>query len=372
MSEAETKSASLGGSDAPIFFYSAKTQFSNAGDALINRELVDLLRKRGRVVAISGGAPSAFIAEVGLREQELVPGKEASLILKALAAGVRGRRAYLVQTPGDMGSGGGVGPALLRAAVTPVLALFGVKIIHVGASLSETSPFKLSLLAWRSRFMQGFGLRDPRSLKTATSSNFKNIHYFPDLAFGLEARPQVSKQTPGVRLALSFRGDQLGQGERDALLSVLNQSLEKLPAIASVKVVVQVDRDLEFARRIVETLARWNPELEHTLSIEGLRTAYAETDIILTNRLHALLLAALSGAAPVAVVDPERNKKVVGLLEGLGLADLVCALTDSDFLARFVPRQEEVRSRFLTVARGERQKIAATLDGILSSRRAKL
>lgn len=370
MSEAKTKIASLGGGGAPIFFYSAKTQFSNAGDALINRELIGLLRERGRIVAISGGAPSAFIAEVGLRESELVPGKEARLILEAVTAGIRGRRAYLVQTPGDMGSGGGIGPALLRAAVTPMLALFGVRIIHVGASLSETSPFKLSLLAWRSRFMQGFGLRDPRSLKTAKSSGFKNIHYFPDLAFGLEIRPQVSKGTSGARLALSFRGDQLAESDREALLSVLSQSLEKLPAIASVKVVVQVDKDLEFARRIMGALARWKPELEHTLSIEALRSAYAETDIILTNRLHALLLAALSGAAPVAVVDSERNKKVVGLLEGLGLADLVCGLSDSDFLALFASRQEEVRGRFLSIAQAERRQIASTLDRILSSREA--
>lgn len=360
------------GRKPPLFFYSAKTQFSNAGDALINRELTRLLRARGKIVAISGAAPSNFIAEIGLNDDELISGKEVKLILEAIRARLMGRIVYLVQTPGDIGAGGSVVPALVRAVLAPVLAILGIRIIHVGASLSETSRFKLTLLAWRSIFLQGLGLRDHRSLETAADSRFRNFCYFPDLAFGAGFSPRSLKEEKekhknGIRIALSFRGDKFSSRQREDLISVIRKSLAKIPEVSSVKIVVQVDMDLTFSRQILEGLADWEPELVHTLSIEALRVIYSEADVILTNRLHALLLAALSGAAPIAMVDALRNKKVVGLLEGLGLADLVCDVSDSEFLEKFIARIDDVRGRFAEAAREEHRKIVSTFDSIISN-----
>lgn len=365
---------SRNGGDSPLFFYSAKTQFSNAGDALINRELISLLRERGSIVAISGGAPAKFLAEIDLRENEVISGKEVQLILRALLNRLKGNCVYLIQTPGDIGPGGGAGPAIVRAVLVPMLAMFGIRIIHIGASLSETSGIKLALLAWRSSFMQHTGLRDRRSLDTATKWKFRNVNYFPDLAFNVESFPQYQEymedeRPKGLRLALSFRGDKFSLQQQDAILAVLQKSIAKLPLVSSVKVVVQVDMDLSFAHRIKGALARWDPELVHTLSIETLRGLYSMTDVVLTNRLHVLLLAGLSGAAPFAMVDAVRNKKIVGLLEGLGLEDLLCDVADHEFLAQFVPQINNVRRRISAIAVEQKRKIESALGDIFSKPR---
>ncbi|MDA5092277.1 hypothetical protein PGN04_31370, partial [Klebsiella quasipneumoniae subsp. quasipneumoniae] len=100
-----------------------------------------------------------------------------------------------------------------------------------------------------------------------------------------------------------------------------------------------VQRDLDFNTKIKEELISLNPTIEvedyfYNISKESyieLKNIYSETDIIFSNRLHALLYAFESGAYPIAMGNAEQNFKVKYVLEDTLLKDNFIDITVENF-----------------------------------------
>lgn len=60
-----------------------------------------------------------------------------------------------------------------------------------------------------------------------------------------------------------------------------------------------------------------------TSSIQENREAYGEARMVISNRLHVLLLTMSSGGLPIALLEHEEHSKIAGLYEDIGLKDLV-------------------------------------------------
>ena len=347
-----------GNNARPTFFFSANTQFDNAGDALINRELLKVLRSHGLVRVARSGAPDAFLRQLRLEEGELRYKGRRELSLAAAIEGLKARffgarHPVLVLTPGDPG-----GPldidVLVRATLMLALNLVGVRIVRLGVSINRMSRSRLLLEAFLSRFYVHFGVRDTFSLTIAHSNGFRNVAYFPDLSLALPPAGRFKQRDPGVaRVVVSLRYDNLdGDGKR-ALIAKLEQVIEALAGAqrtVSLHFLAQVGMDRAFMR---ELAARYGGPstcmLTEEQDLDRLAELYSSTDIIVSNRLHALLFASANGAVPFGLLVPEKNKKIIALLGDLDLARHWTSLDANEHVSDLTwlyAREEAVKAAF--------------------------
>src|SRR5688572_9526835 len=88
------------------FFFSPRTNYENAGDALINRELLRILRGYGEIHASRSGAPQRFLDEIRLDPKEIRYETRLGLWAAAFAAGTKARirreqPPFMILAPGD-------------------------------------------------------------------------------------------------------------------------------------------------------------------------------------------------------------------------------------------------------------------------------
>ncbi|MEB2848151.1 polysaccharide pyruvyl transferase family protein [Endobacterium cereale] len=311
-----------------IFFFSANTQYENAGDALINRELLKVLRRWGSVRVAQSGAPEAFMRQLCLEPEELHYESRPALWMGAFLAGTQARfsrteRPYLALTPGDPG---GIfdRDVMLRGALTLMLTLAGVRIVRLGVSLGRMSRGRLRFEAFMSRFYVHIGIRDSQSLDLARAHGFLNCGYFPDFALALDPTERSPKTDDHFNVVVSLRDDNLGWADRATLVRKLDQVIGAVSASQAVSLhfVAQVGIDGAFARYLKDRYAgRISSVMSEEQNIDRLANIYCRADLIVSNRLHALLLASACGAVPLGLLFPESNVKIVGLLGDLGLGD---------------------------------------------------
>jgi hypothetical protein len=320
-------------------FFSANTQHENAGDALINRELISLLRPFGRLTIASAGAPDHFIAQLGLSPGELRYKSRVGLWLRAFLSGfsarLRGRqRPFLVLTPGDPG---GVldHNVLMRGLLMLALHGAGVRIIRLGVSLSRMSPGRVRFEALMSGIHTHIGVRDTQSLSIAQTFGFRNVDYFPDLAFRVPPLERLPRQADDRRLSVVFalRDDNLDPAKKGELIAYLDQFVGSLKGrfVPCITFVAQVQADARFMR---ELACRYGPAEAMSIieeqDLAHLQRIYARTDIIVSNRLHALLYGAAQGAVPLALLLPGANAKIASLFGDVGLAEHAIDVTKGE------------------------------------------
>lgn len=313
-----------------IFFYSAKTQFSNAGDALINRELLRHLRRYGEIRAAVAGAPADFLAEIGLREDERRFAGRAGMVVAAASAGLRrrlgrGPDAFLVLTPGDPLVP--LSPSVLLGALAVAgIAASGTRVLRLGVSMTSNLPRRMRLEALLSRAIHFTGLRDTLSMAATERAGFRRSGYFPDFAMTMPAvRRSARPDAAPLRIGLSFRDDRLGESGIEplavALESILADAARDRPV--ELALVAQVEADAVPAKLLLERFgARYPCSLVVERRLDRLAEIYRGIDLVLSNRLHGLLYAAANGCIPVGLLSRRANSKIVGLLADIGLGDL--------------------------------------------------
>ncbi|MFQ8431381.1 polysaccharide pyruvyl transferase family protein [Amaricoccus sp. W119] len=347
---------------AARFFYSAKTQYFNAGDALINRELLRLLRARGTVEIARCDAPEEYLSQLALGSGEARHGGRPGLIAAAFGAGLRyrlgldGRRPYLALTPGDPFWGFGAGTILTGLSMV-ALSIAGVRPIRLGVSFARRDPARLRWEAWMSRWGHALGLRDAASLEITRRAGFARVSYFPDLALTLPVRPRAPRPAEApLRIAVSCRLDKLGREEASLLRARLADILAHLSAAGPVSVafVSQVRGDGARMNADFEDIAaRYKAEVIESIDLDALALVYRDTDLVLSNRLHSLLYAAAQGCLPLGLLSPAHDYKISGLLDTAGLADFwesLDARSPGFDLARLEAGRPAIRRAFETGA----------------------
>ena len=312
------------------FFFSPRTNYDNAGDALINRELLRILRGHGVIHASRSGAPQRFIDEICLDGSEIRHQTRLGLGAAAFAAGIKARiwreqPPFMVLAPGDP-SGPIDAGLLVRSIFFALLALAGVRLVRLGVSFSRMSPARLRLEAITSRLYYFSGARDSRSLALAKRSGFANVFYFPDFALAMQL-PDRPCGAPGdvLRIAISLREDNLRIERRAATVLRLEQLLAALEGEGrnfKIQFVAQVEDDRAFMKDLCERFGeRYVCTFVAEQTLPHLADMYSSVDVIISNRLHGLLFASAQGAVPLGLLIPECNQKIIGILEDLGLDD---------------------------------------------------
>lgn len=309
-----------------VSFVVLNTQFGNVGDALINRELLRLLQAHGRICVDASVAPPWFVEMLALPPDTARADGSLGMLLAMLRSRLRGQQVRFFFLPGGMV--GELAPAQF-VRKTILLVLFGllraagVRFCHLGVSYERLGWRHAAYLRWKRRLMDAFFVRDMRSARLLQSLGVPIDGVLPDLAFNLDGC-RVGSRSELRSVGFSFRTDQ-HPGQFERVHAAVVQWLARLPAGVSCRLAVQVERDRPGMQQLAERLrgAGLRVELfEETRDIGALQRRYGELDLVVSNRLHVLLLAASAGSHVVACVD-ERNEKILGLFESSGREDLL-------------------------------------------------
>lgn len=240
-------------------------------------------------------------------------------------------RIYYVLNPGGFtGMGTDNIKSVLKqfALIFVYLALYilGVRIIRLGASYDNLSPLKIWLERIKSHFMYANTLRDKEALEYAAHIGLKKTSFFPDMAFMLKPNATelvIHPANTAPYVVLSFRS-----GEKDQAYDLkLTSALQALFAHSAEQTKV-------FSSQVFFDIS-WNATLAQKLNIEGTKVVldyndedqlfpvYREAEAVYSNRLHVLLFAMRQGVPAYPVVDLEKNVKITGIYQDLGLSTMV-------------------------------------------------
>lgn len=315
------------------------TQFENIGDLWLYRELLRLISARSDLVLNLSRCPPEFIANLDLQliaPSATITAGTCDFLLTLLNHRFSRRRVFYFLSPGGYHGDISVSKSItawLRTLLLAILTLIGVKVCLTGVSYERIGMKNARVLAARSRLLAVHLARDSASAKYARELNMIVHGVMPDLSFGAGTSMQDSarpNQPDDRNVALAFRTDQ-----HEEQLASVTRFLTTLATLCGQdvqwKVIVQVERDATNAAAILRSIH----EVSGSATIEVVhddfyraRDAYAETGIVMGNRLHSLLLGAAMGNKPIAVLDDEFNEKIIRTFEEHDLIRQVHYLTD--------------------------------------------
>ncbi len=313
-----------------VSFFNINTQFDNVGDALINRELVKLASNHGPVVVNLSNCPPRFRETLrleGLPNVTLVDGSFA-LFSKLFKHRMGGGIPIFLLKPG--GYFGGLGSSFLFKAIAvllfqSLLALFGTKICQIGISYERLSRFHSLFLRIRRPLLHALYVRDEKSFNYAKRLGLKPDGIKPDLAFNIYEQA-VESSSSVKNIALSFRTDQYPQqiDQIAILVKWLVNSLNKY-GLEQIVFVAQVKRDQQPADQLSGMIEKEfgvkAPVVVCFDSIGDCEQAYATCDLIISNRLHSLLIGGSRCSKLLGCVSENANEKIMGLFDTLNLTD---------------------------------------------------
>jgi polysaccharide pyruvyl transferase WcaK-like protein len=320
-----------------IIYFQPASQITNAGDILINKALLDLLREKGKIIFNDKGRPEWFVKECTSEKDVLL----SEISKKDLYASIEDElttnpnsQIYLFFPPGHSSRKG------LKNAYRRMRNAFrllrlknkGCKIVRVGFSIG---PFDLpnAVAEWfyNCAFYE-YGLREKISYDLAKQLKLRTRSFFPDLAWSYNLShtlPELKGNQEGV--VLSFRSNTYGIKHdpnylnitREKLLNLLRSKFSKETKITIVYQVLSDRTGMEELATFLRDHFENTQFLDKNLSLEEASEIYSKSQFVISNRLHVLLFALINGSIGIPFIEPLDNKKIVGIFSVHGLDELI-------------------------------------------------
>jgi hypothetical protein len=337
-------------------FVSLTGPAGNLGDALIRRGTLDWARGTSdELVAYVGGAPDVWLRQLDLPADAVVLREKSSVGRWLWKLATARGRPVLVFEAGEvpLDRGNGLRESVFLAETLLVRLKRGVVVRPPRAVRAPTQP-SLWLHSLAARASQFALWRDATSQATTHGTQLA-----PDIGFAAGQRPGLVANERS-ELIVSLRGRRPLPGPHWA------QALVDFAAAHGLRIrtVVQVREDEERARELATMLGGdFDPWGERdAVEQEALvRERYGHARLVISDRLHVLILAALSGAVPVELVASP-TRKIADSFATIGLtgvsADAASLSPDelATFLATQLARADEVRA----AVTGAEQRLAET------------
>lgn len=299
---------------------SAVGQYDNVGDTVLRRGYLDHLRSLGPLTVYVGDKSDDYVSGLGLQPEDRAVRDARSwrrTVSRQLLAG-RGVYAF------DTGETEVRRPFALRyLRLAPLLLahrLRGGTAVLTGVGVRESHPWRRPIAAVL-RLCRVVSWRDEASRRLMGLGEVT-----PDWAFALGADADVLRDASASRplLAISVRqGLRHAARERpdDAWVATVRELASALGLEPIV--VAQIERDGDLARDLAARLhcdaVVWLDD-DHARQEARLRETYRRSAAVLSDRLHAVVIAATEGAVPVALSAGPMDK-TTRTLAGAGIAD---------------------------------------------------
>jgi hypothetical protein len=287
----------------PAIHVWATGQDDNIGDSLLRRGYLNALRQIGSLNVWTGPASPGFISGLGLAKED---GRNASFaawywsaMQKALV-----RRTFVAMNAGEVPvSRKGAARLTALGLLASVCRIRGGGGLWIGAGVPNTHP--VLVLSYKAVAVASVFVRwrdHPSELHVAKRGTA------PDWAFAL-GTPAANWALPAERdkLAIVLRGDRpIPSPEWLEWVRGLAVQHQLRPTV-----VVQVKRDneraLELANLLSADVVTWDHD-DHEAQEAAARDVYAQTAVVIGDRLHGLIVAATEGAIPLGWVPSSSGK----------------------------------------------------------------
>lgn len=353
-------------------FFRGSANPTNLGDWLIIKTLLECLTAFGTVVCYD-----AKLLDYGIEGLEYVDHPEFHSRLYHSAKHCQGSaedQVFLVLNPGhhfstvaseEVYSGRQSEHQWLQVCKNEAIRIvrFGVSI---GPFVEKERPIEKRL----GKLFDFYSARESWSLEYVQGLGISNARRFCDLAF-LARIPDV--KTLGEcrdRILLSFRECIMGSEipERydfDNLIRIIGLAYQALQGVAERDFYLgyQTTADAEFSARLGHTLIENSMDLKMMygeMDWQRAEETYSRTDIVLSNRLHVLLIGMLLGGVPIAVIDAERHTKISALFADLGLSHLILHVNNRS--------EESIREQVVDI-HANREGIRQQLKAVIAKER---
>lgn len=269
-------------------------QYDNLGDALLRRALVREMSRLGTWEVYVGNAGDDYVRALHLPASARVHRSRGRWLLAAGASLLRRSRAVLVVNPGEVSS----------TRIELLLGLVSSALLVV-AKIGRNPGYRLGIGARDRRRPLSIGHEIATALATrnvwrdAVSRDlFGRGEVAPDWAFALPTHDTLG---PRDLVVVTYRGDK-APPSLTALRAVRDWATARGFELV---VTAQVRRDDESADEMARQLGvrHVRPSSPSLTDIEELvHDLYHRAVVVLSNRIHALIVGALDGAAPGAIL----------------------------------------------------------------------
>ncbi|NJM21281.1 MAG: polysaccharide pyruvyl transferase family protein [Richelia sp. SM1_7_0] len=357
-----------------IIFFSAKTQYQNLGDMIINREILLQLRNYGKLIVDDKGVPEWFCNDLEIdfyeRSSNYNMTFEILIIWYALKALFKKEcKIYFVLKPGHF-YGEFSFIHLLKLLYFVIIKFFGVRICRFGASIGPFSKSMELIESFKSKLMYFYSVRDGISKDYAHQIGIEKVFIFPDMAWIMKATNEsFVKPTKGDKyVVFSFRKSTHNLGAileyKNYLFETLDKIIELVCKKWSYKLVLsyQVEDDKNICQELMQKYKDiYNVSfMEKKINLQTAYTLYSGAEMVFSNRLHVLMLAILSGSLPIGVVDIKEHNKITGIFADEELSNLIINIYSKqsiiDSLSDIVNKKYLFRKQLDTCLERQRNK----------------
>ena len=305
-------------------FYSAYTCQGNIGDLLITKYQIEEFAKYGEVYVDSHGMPDYFTSElyntqnpnIKNFEEEYGMHYRSKNIIKVLR---------LINCEGFTFYTGSPGPRVplrkpLRSIAKQVVGKLipslilkkEIKRITLGVDVNYDSFFLLN--DWYFLVYDFIGVRTKYNL-VRCAKRLSNVGYVPDMAFLYPQFDNIDSDKNRGKIAISFRKIE----EYENLIIALKDIVQKLSKKSvEVDIVYQVEEDQGFCKKIYDEIKSENVYFREDIVGFNELDIYSNYDMVISNRLHVLLMGVMNGAIPYAVISRSKNEnKIVDIFSSV-------------------------------------------------------
>jgi hypothetical protein len=288
-------------------------QTDNVGDSVLRRGYVESLETLGRVTAWAGDPRQGYVTGLGLAPSAM--SRSFGTWIRTFARAAARQDTIFAFNAGEFVVTKAYFFGILL--ILPLLVMLkarGGSIIWLGAAVRSrkrgfTFPFRAlarhsNMLRWRD---------------TASSDVIGvRAETMPDWGFALSTDPATEASRPYLIVTLRFDRERPSDEWLDAVeLAAARLNLRLLT-------LAQVSRDAPLARQLA---ARWSCDVvdwisdSHTVQEGRVRDAYRNAAIVLSDRLHALIIGFTEGALPLAWTQV-RSSKIEEHFAAVGMDDI--------------------------------------------------
>lgn len=318
-------------------FVSLTGPAGNLGDALIRRRSLSWADSDSdEVVAYVGDATDVWLRQVEVPEDAVLLRTKRSVLRWLWLITTAPRGSVLVFEPGEIPlDRGNVMRELVFLTETAIVRLKGGTVIRPPRGIRAPTQPALRIHALAARWSQFALWRDNESAALVGGTRI-----VPDIGFGAGIRSGVP-HNQRRNMIVSLRGNRPLPGEEwvEALRAFAES--ERLQIHTVVQVREDEQRSQELAQALGGTFHAWG-ETDALVHEARLRDQYDGARLVISDRMHVLVLAALSGAAPLELVA-RPTRKITAAFATVGLDQITsdAAALDSGTMQRRMREQIE-------------------------------
>lgn len=197
---------------------------------------------------------------------------------------------------------------------------------------------------------------------------FHNVIYVPDMAFLYPKFESSSYDSKRNRIAMSFK--------KVKDYSKLVKNMQNIGKIADsqrldIDILYQVDEDEHFCKQLYHDINCQNIHfLEKPIDFYSLEV-YQKYDIVISNRLHVLLMAAMNGAIPYGLISHDRlENKIKDLFSSVFENKLTSYIEEfnENLFSSLYNKQNEIKKEIRICVEKQREQCLSTIKNLFNSK----